>query len=107
MSDHLPSCPARSMQSAPQLADCSSDEQAYRHYLDTLNALVDDASDRRNLRMLADALAWTLARIAVYCGTKATGDIVAYLGKYMIEIEERNEARRELERQREEGRRPN
>jgi hypothetical protein len=95
------------VQPPPQLADCSSDEQAYRHYLDTLNALVDDASDRRNLRMLADALAWTLARIAVYCGTKATGDIVAYLGKYMIEIEERNEARRELERQREEGRRPN
>lgn len=107
MPDDLKSGSTAGVQSQPTLADCSSDEQAYRHYLDALNTLVDDASDRRNLRMLADALAWTLARIAVYCGTRATGDILAHLGKYMIEIEERNEARRELERQRAEGLRPN
>ena len=107
MPDDLHSGSRPGFQSPPKLVDCSSDEQAYRRYLDALNALVDDAAERRNLRMLADALAWTLARIAVYCGTKATGDILAYLGKYMIEIEERNEARRELEHQRAEGVRPN
>ena len=107
MPDDLKSGSTPGVQPPPSLADCSSDEQAYRHCLDTLNILVDDASERRNLRMLADALAWTLARIAANCGTRATGDILAYLGKYMIEIEERNEARRELEQQRAEGVRPN
>lgn len=107
MTDHVPSGTTPEVESPLQLADCSSDEAAHRRYYETLSSLVEDAAERRNLRMLADVLAWTLARIAVQCGTKPTGDILAYLGKYMIEIEERNEARRELERQREEGRLPN
>ncbi len=107
MNARVEPCSTPEVQSPPQLADCTSDEAAYQRYLASLNVLFEDASERRNLRMFADALTWYLAHVAVHCGTRATGDILAYLGKYMQEVAERIEAKRELERQREEGRRPN
>ena len=86
------------------LNDSTSDEAAHDRYLDALPDLVQEAADAGRLHLLADVLAWTFARLAINCGPAATADLLAKVGKYMGALEEQNRAKRELEREREEGR---
>lgn len=91
-------------QSVVQMSDCTPDERAHDRYLDTLHDLVEDAAAAQRLHLLADVFAWTFARLAINCGPAATADLLAKVGKYMGAPEEQKEAKRELERAREEGR---
>jgi hypothetical protein len=91
-------------QSVVPLSDCTPDERAHDRYVDALHDLVEDAAEGQRLHLLADVLAWTFARLASGCGPAATADLLAKVGKYMGVLEEQKEARRELERAKEEGR---
>jgi hypothetical protein len=87
-----------------QPSDCTPEQLAHGRYLDALHDLVEDAWANGHLRLLADVIAWTFARIAIGCGPAATGDMLGLIGQYMTGIERQNEAKRELEREREAGR---
>ena len=94
-------------QAVIRLSDATPDELAHDRYLDALHDLVQDAAAGQRLHLLADVLAWTFARLAINCGPAATADLLAKVGKYMGALAEQDEARRELERARHEGRLPN
>ena len=92
--------------SAVHPADCTTDELAERRYLKALDDLTADAWDGKHMHILADSLAWTLARVAVGCGTAATGDVLRRIGDYICKIETRRQAAEEAQRARQEGRLP-
>lgn len=105
MSEHIEVPSSRTTPAAVPLSDSSTpDERARDRYVDALHDLVEDASEGRRLHLLADVLAWTVARLASGCGPAATADLLAKVGRYMGALEEQKEAKRELERAREEGR---
>jgi hypothetical protein len=105
MSEHIEIPSNCTAQAAAPLADRSTpDERAHDRYLDALHDLVQDAAGGQRLHLLADVLAWTFARLAINCGPAATADLLAKVGKYMGALEEQKDAKRELERAREEGR---
>ena len=104
MSERIEIPTSGAAQSVVQMSDCTPDEGAHDRYLDALHDLVQDAAAAGRLHLLADVLAWTFARLAVNCGPAATADLLAKVGKYMGALEEQKEAKRELERAREEGR---
>ena len=77
------------------LADCSPAQQAEEIYIKVVNALVDKAVECGNVPILADVLAWTLARVIVNYGTPAAGDILRSLGGHVCELAARERARSE------------
>jgi hypothetical protein len=87
-----------------ELSDGTAAEGAHDRYLDALHDLVLDAAQAERMHLLADVLAWTIARLAIGCGQAATADMLAKIGKYMGALEEQNRAKQELEAAREEGR---
>jgi hypothetical protein len=90
-----------------QRADCTPDELAERRYVKALDELITDAWNSKRMNILADSLAWTVARIAVGCGMTATGDILRRIGRYVGEIEARRQAAKEAQQARQEGHLPN
>jgi len=95
--------------SAPtvQLADCSPTEQVELRYINTANALLDDAVEHESPRILADVLTWTLARMVVGYGTPVVaGDILRRLGEHIGTLAERRRAQEEAEQAKEEGHAP-
>lgn len=106
MADHVESCSTLVAQSSAQPSDCTAEQLAATRYLDALHELVEDAAAGKRMHLLADALAGTFARVAIGCGPAATGDMLSRAGRYMTALETRNEAARELEQARREGRAP-
>jgi hypothetical protein len=77
-------------------------------YLNAANALYDDAVEHDSARILADVLAWTLAKMIVSYGTPfVSGDILRRLGEHVDVLVERRRAWEEAQHAKEEGRTPN
>jgi hypothetical protein len=57
----------------------------------------------RRLGVLADTLAWTIARILFGCGVGAAGDILRDIGRYVCELTTRQQAAAEAEAARKQG----
>ena len=90
-----------------KLNDCSAAQQTEQRYLAAVNALVNDALEHQNMRILADVLAWTLGRAIVAYGTPAVaGDILRRLGGYVCELVERQQAQIEAQEAQKEGLKP-
>ena len=106
MEEHVQSCSTPQAVPSTQQSDCATEQSASSGYLKVLDELVTDAVDGRRVQILADALAWTFARIATGCGPAATGDMLAKFGSYMITLETRRQAERELKQVRKEGHLP-
>lgn len=98
--------PSSDASSAGQPADGTHDQLAEKRYLKTLDDLVADAAEAKRMYILADTLAWTVARIAVGCGIAAAGDVLRRIGGYVGQIETRRQAAEEAEQARREGRLP-
>ena len=67
---------------------------------------MSDAVDHRRLDTLANALAWTIARIGIGCGPAATGDVFRRIGGHMCTLETLRQTEAEAQRARQEGRPP-
>ena len=92
---------------AVRLADCSPSQQTELCYLNTANALLDDAVEHESPRILADVLTWTLARMVVgYSTPVVAGDILRRLGEHIGTLAERRRAQDEAERAKEDGHAP-
>ena len=92
---------------AVRLADCSPGQQTELRYLNTANALLDDAVEHETPRILADVLTWTLARMVIGYGTPVVaGDILRRLGEHIGTLAERRRAQEEAAQAKEEGRPP-
>jgi hypothetical protein len=107
MSDHVDACFTEATQPAAHSADCSSEQMAEARYLKTLDDLLADAAEHKRMQLLADALAFTVGRIAVGCGMAATGDVLRRLGGHICALETRRQAAEEAQLARQEGRLPN
>jgi hypothetical protein len=107
MNEHVEACSTPAAQFPTQPSDCTLEELASRRYFEVLDGLLDDAAAARHVRVLANALAWNFARIAARCGAAATGDMLRLVGEYMVKIETEDQAQRELEGERQDGRLPN
>lgn len=100
--------PIESSAPAASLADCSPKQQVELRYLNAASALLDDAVKHGSSQILADVLAWTLARMIVgYGTTSTTGDILHRLGRHIGTLAERRRTWEEAEKAKEEGRAPN
>jgi len=78
-----------------------------RRYLEAINALIEDTRDNDSLRILVDVLAWQLASIIVWNGTRwGAGDVMRRIGDYVCKLVERERAQAEAKRAREEGLHP-
>lgn len=84
----------------------STEPVAEDGYLDRLDGLLSDAVNHRRLDTLANALAWTIARIADGCGPAATGDLLRRIGSHMCMLETLRQTEAEAQRARQEGRLP-
>jgi len=90
-----------------RLADCSPAQQIELRYLNALNALLDDSVENESPRILADVLTWTLARMVVgYRAAAVAGDVLRLLGVHIGTLSERQRAREEAAKEKEEGRVP-
>jgi hypothetical protein len=107
MNEHVETCPTPAAQSRQELSDCSVEQLASQRYVDALGELLEEAAAGSHVHLLADAITWTFARIAIGCGAAATADMLSKVGKYMTGLEARNQAERELESERQAGRLPN
>ena len=107
MNEHAEADFTPAAQFPTQPSDCTIEEIASRRYCEVLDGLLDDAAAARHVRVLANALAWTFARIAVRCGAAAAGDMLRLVGDYMLQVVTKDQAQRELEQERQEGRLPN
>lgn len=92
-------CPAR-------LDDGARGRAAARRYFDTLGELFAQAEAGRHVQILADNLAYTIARIGCEYGSGATGDVLRRIGDYMQKIEARRRAGQEADQAKQEGRLP-
>ncbi|MCX7961520.1 MAG: hypothetical protein N2653_08090 [Burkholderiales bacterium] len=82
-------------------------EEAYRERLiETLTRMSDDAHRQNRLHIFVDVAVWNLAGIAHMYGARGTGQIVRRFGEFLLTFEERIQAEREAEREREAGRKP-
>ena len=84
-----------------------TEEELQQRYAEALNAVYADAIERREVQIFADVLAWELAVIATRNGPQATGDILQRLGIHLMRLAATDEAKREADQAREQGRRPN
>ena len=78
-----------------------------RRYIEVMNVLLTDATERRAVNMFTDIVAWKLAMVAYHFGPGAAGDIVRKLGAHLVTIAEAKQAQREAKQAEKAGRRPN
>jgi hypothetical protein len=88
------------------VADVPKDE-LQRRYTAVVNAVFADSVEHRAMPILADVLAGELARIANRYGALATGDILQKFGSHLQRLTEAEDAQREADKARGEGRLPN
>lgn len=86
---------------APGVAVCpesASGAEAEKKYLEVLNVLFDEAVAQQRLHILADCLAWELARIVKGCDSMiVAGRVMEWFGTHLKQLAERTEAQREAE----------
>lgn len=106
MTNHVRSCSDLPSPAVLEPTDCSAAQVAEARYLQSLDELMSDAVDNRRLGTLANALAWTVARIASGCGTAATGDVLRRIGGHMCTLETLRQTEAEAQRALREGHLP-
>lgn len=106
MPDHVRSCSGSAGSRTAANSDRSAEQIAEDRYLYCLDELMSDAVDHRRLDTLANALAWTIARIAHGCGPAATGDVLRRVGGHMCTLETLRQTEAEAQRARQEGHMP-
>ena len=90
------------------VADGSPQEQAERRYLAAINPLLAEAYDQGTMEVFVDVLTWTVARAIVGIDKLwVTGDIVRRIGYYTCRLVDSNNAQREANAAKQEGRLPN
>ena len=75
------------------------DTSAWELYKQQLQAIVDDAYERKALPDLVDVLAYSLARIAVDYDAGVIGNILERMGCHITGFADRMRAEREAERE--------
>src|SRR5512137_1281374 len=73
MSDTIPSPANQPLEQPSRIADATPEQLAEQRYLTAVGKLVDDAAEHGYVGVLADTLAWTIARLIVGCGVAAAG----------------------------------
>ena len=106
MTIHVRSCSDAASPPEVEPADCSAEQVAKARYFRSLDELMSDAVDNQRLDMLADALAWTIARIAHGCGPAATGDVLRRIGGHLCTLETLRQTEAEAQRALREGHLP-
>jgi len=64
--------------------------QFERHLIERMNALLEEADERKGLGIFANVVSWKLAVLGHHCGPGATGHIIRLFGghlEHMVEIE--------------------
>ncbi len=84
-----------------------SDEQFERHLVERMNALLDEAAERKALHVFADVAAWKLAALGYGCGPAAVGNVLRLFGGYLEKLVEAERAQREAQEARKDVRLPN
>ena len=85
-------------------ADCTPRQLAEERYRQALSGMVDHALEHRQVELLVDKLARTLASVGFHFGPGATADILTRFGRHLSWLAERKRAEEEAERARKEGR---
>jgi len=98
------STPPREEQTPPEAVPAHELE---RRYIEVMNALLTDATERRAVHVFTDVVAWKLAMVAYHFGPGAAGDVVRKLGAHLVKIAAAEEAQREAKQAEKAGRRPN
>lgn len=106
MTIHVRSCSDVASQPEGEPADCFAEQVAKARYFRNLDELMSDAVDNQRLDILADALAWTIARIAYGCGPAATGDVLRRIGAHLCTLETLRQTEAEAQRALREGHLP-
>jgi len=83
------------------------EDELLRRYIAVGNEVYADALEHRAIQVFADALTWELAQIAHHYGSQATGDILRKFGIHLERLVAADEAQREADKAKEEGRLPN
>jgi len=83
------------------------EDELLRRYIAVANAVFADSVEHRAMPILADVLAGELARIANRYGALATGDILEKFGVHLQRLTAADDAQREADRAKGEGRLPN
>ena len=78
-----------------------------RRYVEVMNALLTDATERRAVNIFTDIVAWKLAMVAYHFGPSAAGDVMRKLGAHLATIAQAEDAQREAKQAEKAGRRPN
>ena len=81
-------------------------ERALQDYIKTVDGLVEDAIERKTLRVLVDVMTYNLGRVVVDYGPDAAGHVLERLGVHIAFFNERNRAEKEAKEAREAGRLP-
>jgi len=82
-------------------------DELQRRYTAVVNAVFADSVEHRAIPILTDVLAGELARIANRYGALATGDILEKFGVHLQRLTAADDAQREADRAKGEGRLPN
>jgi hypothetical protein len=64
--------------------------QFERHLIERMNALLEEADERKGLGIFANVVSWKLAVLGHHCGPGATGHIIRLFGghlEHMVEVE--------------------
>ena len=83
------------------------EDELLRRYIAVANAVFADSLEHHAVPVFADALAWELAQIAHRYGSQATGDILRKFGNHLQRLATADEAQREADKAKGEGRLPN
>ena len=79
--------PAEAMQ---ERASPMTKAQFEKHLIERMNALLEEADERKGLGIFANVVSWKLAVLGHHCGPGATGHIVRLFGghlEHMVEVE--------------------
>ena len=91
---------------APKVPVPVSEQELVARYVAQMNAMSEDASERRMLQVFVDVAAWKLATIAYNCGAGVAGDVIRRLGGHLNDIALRADATREAAEAKSQGRLP-
>lgn len=81
-------------------------EELEQRFVGQMNAMLDEADQRRMLPVFANVVSWKLAVLAHRCGPYVTGDVLRYLGHHLAVLAERDAAQREADNAKRKGQRP-
>ena len=104
MSDIVLAQPAQTSTSVAPLADCSPTQQIELRYMNAADALLADAAENGDPKILVDVLTWALACVIDACGKPVVaGDVLLRLGKHIGTLATHRKAREEAAQAMEEG----